>query len=311
GWFQMPGRYFKHPTFRKVFFQKMGASLRSLRALVWVNLLMADVKEGVGVYLAVYLLTIRHWDPAEIGLAISLPGFIGILVQSPAGALIDRTRYKRLLLVAASVIIAVCCLTVVLSEKGSLIFLSQMVLGISQSVYAPAVAAITLGMVGRQLLSGRIGRNESFNHLGNMLAAIFAGMIGFYISYEGIFYFSILQCFIIIAATLCIKENEIDHVLARAAKEKPDHTITESNTTQLFTDRKILLFTLCMCRLHLANGAMLPLLGQKIGITDVTRSALYLSVCIVIAQAVMVFVAPVAARRADKGRKKIFLFALL
>ena len=71
---------------------------RSLKGLDWVNLLTADVRDGVGVYLSVYLLTMRHWQQDEIGLVIAVPGLIGILVQAPAGALIDRTTYKRLLL---------------------------------------------------------------------------------------------------------------------------------------------------------------------------------------------------------------------
>jgi MFS family permease len=86
----------------------METQTRSLRGLDWVSLLMADVKDGVGVYLSVYLLTVRHWPADKIGLVIAAPGLIGILVQAPAGALIDRTTYKRMLLIVASIVIAVC-----------------------------------------------------------------------------------------------------------------------------------------------------------------------------------------------------------
>ena len=94
----------------------MEAPLRSLKGLDWVSLLMADVKDGVGVYLSVYLLTVRNWEPDEIGIVIAAPGIVGILVQAPAGALIDRTKHKRLLLIVASIVIALCCLAVVLSQ---------------------------------------------------------------------------------------------------------------------------------------------------------------------------------------------------
>ncbi len=59
----------------------MSASSRSLRGLDWVNLFMADVKDGVGVYLSVFLLTVRNWDAEQIGIVIAIPGIIGILVQ--------------------------------------------------------------------------------------------------------------------------------------------------------------------------------------------------------------------------------------
>jgi MFS family permease len=111
----------------------MEAKARSLKGLDWVNLLTADVRDGVGVYLSVYLLTVRHWQQDEIGLVIAVPGLIGILVQAPAGALIDRTTYKRLLLIVASIIIAGCCLVVILSGGFYPIFLSQAGVGLTQS----------------------------------------------------------------------------------------------------------------------------------------------------------------------------------
>ena len=178
---------------------------------------MADVRDGVGVYLSVYLLTVRDWQPGDIGIVIAAPGIVGVLVQTPAGALIDRTRHKLLLLIVASVIIALCCLAVVLTSGFMPILMSQAVVGLTQSVYAPCVAAVTLGIGGHAALLRRIGRNESCNHLGNMLAAIIAGLLGRYVSYEAIFYFSIAQCLLLVAAVLLIREEDIDHDLARGA----------------------------------------------------------------------------------------------
>ena len=159
----------------------MKSSKGSLKGLDWANVFMADVKDGVGVYLSVYLLTVKDWQPDEIGLVIAVPGIVGIIAQPPAGALIDRSKYKRHLLMFASAIIAVCCLVVILSSSFFPIFLSQAMVGLVQSVYSPCVAAISLGMVGHAFLSRRIGRNEGFNHLGNMVAAIMAGLIGRFI----------------------------------------------------------------------------------------------------------------------------------
>ena len=289
----------------------MEAKTRSLVGLDWVSLLMADVKDGVGVYLSVYLLTVRHWSPDQIGIVIAGPSLIGILVQAPAGAFIDRTRHKRLLLIVASLVIAVCCLAVVVNSSFYPVLFSQLGVGFTQSVYAPCVAAITLGIVGNAALSQRIGRNESFNHLGNMVAAIIAGLIGRYISYEGIFYFSIAQCLLLVAAVLLIRERDIDHDLARGAATDAGQPTSVASVRELLADRNILFFTVAIALFHFANAPMLPLLGQKMGLTDQKNSSLYLSGAIIVAQGVMVFVAKYAGRASENGRKKVLLMAFL
>ena len=273
---------------------------------------MADVKDGVGVYLSVYLLTVHKWDPSQIGVVVAIPWIVSILAQSPVGGFIDRTKRKRLLLVVASAIVALSCIIVVNFPAFYPIAASQVALGVVQTVFPPCVAAITLGMVGRQSFPKRIGRNESFNHGGNMLAAVAAVFIGWYISYEGIFYFSILQCAAIIVATLLIREKEIDHDLAREATEGSQPADSFVNgLKQLFSNRDVTYFTIAVGLWNIANGAMLPLLGQKIGLSNLEHSALYLSVCIIIAQMTMVFIAPLAAKLSEYGRKTILTVAFI
>src|SRR3954468_20906992 len=89
-------------------------SKQSLRALDIVNIFMADVRDGVGVYLSVYLLALHHWSASRIGIVIAIPALVSILAQSSAGGLIDRSTRKRQLLVVASGIIAASCVVVVL-----------------------------------------------------------------------------------------------------------------------------------------------------------------------------------------------------
>ncbi|HEX8548327.1 MAG TPA: MFS transporter [Cytophagaceae bacterium] len=283
----------------------------SLKALDWVNFLITDVKDGVGIYLSVYLLTTHHWDPGKIGLVMALPGFIGILVQPPVGAWIDITRHKRLLILYASLIIALGCVAIVTWPRFFVVAGSQIITGIVQAVYSPAIAAITLGIVGHAYLSRRIGRNESFNHLGNMVAAIAAGVIGRFYSYEGIFYLAVVQCIAIAFAILMIKEKDIDHARARSSDVASNHKFNVRGVKALFSNRQILYFTLAMGLFHFSNASLLPLIGQKLGLQNVGNSSLYLSACIVIAQAVMVLVAWLVGKRAEFGRKNIFIISFL
>jgi hypothetical protein len=64
-------------------------SEESLRALDWLNFFKADAQTILGPYLAIFLLAVRHWDVAAIGIAMSVPAVVTTLAQTPAGALLD------------------------------------------------------------------------------------------------------------------------------------------------------------------------------------------------------------------------------
>src|SRR3954452_22927228 len=83
---------------------------RAGRALDALNFFLADVRDGLGPYLAIYLLTEQKWDEARIGLVMSIAGLAGILAQTPAGALIDRSTAKRGLMIAAAIVVTAASL---------------------------------------------------------------------------------------------------------------------------------------------------------------------------------------------------------
>jgi MFS family permease len=78
---------------------------RSLTALNWLNFFAADISDGVGPFLAVYLATNLHWDPGMIGMAISATTFSMVLGQSPAGYVVDHTKQKKIPIIIASLIV--------------------------------------------------------------------------------------------------------------------------------------------------------------------------------------------------------------
>src|SRR6186997_1957342 len=89
-----------------------GSDQRVGRALDALNFFLADVRDGLGPYLAIYLLTVQKWDEASIGLVMSIGGVAAILAQTPAGALIDHTKAKRAVLIAAAVVITLGSLAI-------------------------------------------------------------------------------------------------------------------------------------------------------------------------------------------------------
>jgi hypothetical protein len=59
-----------------------------------------------------------------------------------------------------------------------LVFVAQILNGVSGGIVTPAIAAISLGLVGRSAMSARTGRNIRFNALGNVLTAGAMGLAG-------------------------------------------------------------------------------------------------------------------------------------
>ncbi len=92
---------------------------------------------------------------------MSVGGMVGILAQTPAGALVDGTTAKRGILVAAAVVVTLGSLA--LPWVGSFTSVAAMnaLTGAAGSLFAPSLAAITLGIVGPKAFARRIGRNEA------------------------------------------------------------------------------------------------------------------------------------------------------
>jgi len=99
---------------------------------------------------------------------MSAMGFATVLAQTPAGALSDSTRRKWLIMVVSSLTIALSCILMTIFVNLPVIIFFQVLMGIAAAVLLPAVAAITLGLVGYRKYPEGLGRNEMFNHAGGV-----------------------------------------------------------------------------------------------------------------------------------------------
>lgn len=300
--------------------EKRQPSEKSLHSLDFLNLFLADVRDGVGPYLNIYLKASEHWDPAQIGMATAASSIATVIAQTPAGALIDQSRQKRMLIVLAAALVTVGCFCIALFPTFPMVIGSQILIGIGAAVFPPAIAAITLGLVGRSKLDQRVGRNETFNHSGNLLVAVLAGFAGQFINRKSIFFLVGLMAAASAYSVLRIREKEIDHDLARGDGEeseeenqgngKKENQNKNEGILKLLKDRRILMFASAVVLFHFANAAMLPLVGQMLaqgGKGKGLDSTVYMSACIIVAQLVMIPSANFAGRLAEGGRKRIFL----
>ncbi len=277
-----------------------------------LNFFLADVRQGLGPYLAIYLLTERHWAQDQIGFVMTIATVCGLIVQTPAGALTDASHAKRAIVVAAAVVVAGTSILLPFMSSFVLVAGSQAAADAAAAFFGPAIAAITLGIMGPRAFTRRIGRNESFNHAGNAAAAALAGVCAWKWGPIVVFYLIACMALLSIVSVLTIRAEAIDYDLARGlydghstSREKP------SGLSVLMSSRDLLIFCLCCVIFHLANAAMLPLVGQKLALQDENEGTALMSGCIVAAQVVMVPMAILVGRKADIwGRKPLFLVGL-
>lgn len=290
-------------------------SRRLARSLDLLNLLLADVRDGLGPYLSIYLLFTHHWDQESIGFVMAIGGIGAIVAQAPVGALVDRTTAKRGLIIVGALIVTAGSLAMPLFPRLYPIAFLQVVTGMAGSIFAPALAAITLGVVGPRFFARRIGRNESFNHAGNAAAAAVTGGLAYFFGPAVVFWVLAAMAVGSVAATLWIPGDAIDHDIARGMDHPPGggHRQVQP-VTALLRNRRLVTFAVAVVAFHFANAAMLPLVGQLLALHNKDVGTALMAACIVAAQLVMVPVAYLAGARADAwGRKPIFLigFAVL
>jgi predicted MFS family arabinose efflux permease len=80
-------------------------SRRSLRGLDWFVFFVADVQTGFGPFVSVYL-TAQRWTQVDIGLILSVAGFVSLIGQMPGGAVVDAARSERF--VGGLAVAAIC-----------------------------------------------------------------------------------------------------------------------------------------------------------------------------------------------------------
>lgn len=289
-------------------------SRRALLGLDALNFFLADVRDGLGPYLAIYLIAVRGpeqgWNEATVGLVMTIAGIVGLIAQTPAGALIDKGRNKPAIVIASAIAVTISCLVLPFISNFYLVAGTQSIAAIAGAIFPPALAAITLGLVGPKLFSKRIGRNEAFNHLGNATSAAIAGATAYFFGPIVVFWLMAVLAVLSVGAMLMVPEKEIDDDLARGLDDGVDEE-QPSGIAALLKNRYLMLFAILCAIFHLANAAMLTSVGQLLTrIAGKEQATSLVAICIVAAQCVMVPMAIMVGAKVDSwGRKPLFLIA--
>ncbi|ARJ56447.1 MFS transporter [Campylobacter cuniculorum] len=293
--------------------------MNSYNVLAWLNFFVADVRDGLGPYLGVFLKG-HGFLEGQIGFIGTITSLSTLILGIPFGILVDKTHYKRTL-------ITFCILMIMFSTLANYFYptfiftlLAQFSISLCAVFLAPAFAALTLGIVGQKAYAQQTSRNEAYKHAGTAFSAALSFVCALYFGIASIFAITTFMGIFSLLCLIFLRNAFINHEVARGAEvslEKPKNPLNESKLEEtlmqpqktfkfkqnsneqkasfkLFKaifDKQLLVLSVVLFCFHLSNAAMLPLLSQRAHTLGVDSSGAYAAATIIIAQGTMIFVA--------------------
>ena len=237
-----------------------------------------------------------------IGSVMTIGGVAGMLMTAPAGALVDSTSRKRLYVIVPGVCTVLASFIILASQSFWLVAASQVATAVAGAAIGPAVSGITLGVVRQAGFNRQNGRNQAFNHAGNMIGAGLSGFLGWRFGFTAVFWLAALFGVLSIVSVLLIPAAAIDDDAARGltSGNGKDESAQASGFKVLLECKPLLILAAALACFHLGNGAMLPLYGLAVVAAKQGDPASFVAITIVVAQAVMIMVSLIAMRMAEK-----------
>lgn len=279
--------------------------------LLSLNFFMADMQAGIGPFLGVFLLA-HGWESGLIGTVMTAGGVAGMVMTAPAGALIDATRRKKLYVILPGMCTVAASGIILLSQSFWLVTLSQVATAIAGTAIGSAVTGITLGMVRQAGFNRQNGRNQAFNHAGNMVGAGLSGLLGWQFGFTAVLALAAAFGVLSIISVLMIPSAAIDDDEARGLNKKEGKNGEVGGIRVLFESKPLLILATALACFHLGNGAMLPLYGLAVVSAKQADPAGFVGITIVVAQGVMIIASLVAMRFAEmKGYWLVLLVSFM
>lgn len=251
-------------------------------ALAWLNFFIADVRDGLGPYLGVFLKE-HQFTESQIGLITTSTSLCALIFGIFLGILIDKTRFKR-------GIIALCIVGIVLATGANYFYphftftlMAQIAIALCAVCLAPAFSAITLGIVGQKGFSKQISLNEAYKHAGTAFSAGLSFIFALYYGIGAIFIITALMGVCALVFLALLKSSQINHAVACGKEEGVEIPLRKA-----LGDVRVLFLGVVIFCFHLSNAYMLPLLSQRAHTLGIDSSGAYAAATILIAQCTMI-----------------------
>ncbi|HXZ06613.1 MAG TPA: MFS transporter, partial [Paraburkholderia sp.] len=181
--------------------------------------------------------------------------------------------------------------------------------GFASCMLTPALAAISITLVGRQDLGDRLGRNARWASIGSAVAAGLMGLFGEYFSPRAVFWLTgaLALPALIALSMIHTNPNPVPVAVKHKPKAKADPEKRET-LLALLRDRRMLTFAACVVLFHLSNAAMLNLAAGEVTAGMGDNVQLVIAACIIVPQAIVAMMSPWVGRSAERfGRRPILL----
>ncbi len=272
---------------------------RSAAGLDWLNFFVSNVQTGFGPFIASYLAS-QAWTQGQIGLALSIGTLTTMMVQVPAGAVVDAVRDKRRMAVLAVAAIAVAALILAGLPERLPVWIAEILHGVASCLLGPVIAVLSMAVAEShgQAFGERLGRNARFASIGSGVAAGMMGAIGYWLSERSVF---VLAAVLVVPAFLALH-------WVRAPEAQVAAKRTNLPLRLALTDKRLVLFAVCCGGFHLANAAMFPLAAVEVTRRLGSVSELVIAACLIVPQVLVAAVSPAVGRAAERwGRRPVLL----
>ena len=234
---------------------------------------------------------------------MTIGGIAGIACQTPAWGLVDRAHHKRALIAGAVFCLCIGALALAFWLTRPVVWAAAYLMAGPASIFLPAVAAITLGLVGHRI-HRRQGRRPVVEFRRECVAALSMGLVGKWISPRWPFYLVVLYAIPTLMALWLIRPGR--SIMNWAGRATACSGVGPGPGRS--ENRPLVIFAGCAVLFHFANAAMLPLLGEMLSAGKGASAWLYMSACVITTQAVVTVIAwPIGRLAGAWGRKPMLL----
>ena len=280
----------------------------SLRGLDWFTFFVADIQTGFGPFLSVYLTT-QKWTQVDIGLVLSIGSVASLLGQVPGGWVVDWARSKQRAAALAVIGIGVSALP----DRGGAGVRDDCrgeapARRLELGSWARPLPPLRSGLVGHAAVGPRLGRNARFAAIGNGLAAGVMGACGYFVSAQAVFFVTAVLAVPTLLALWRIRETDVDPVRADGGIDACSASQRTATLGRLLRNPALLVLAACVLLFHLANAAMLPLVGSDVTMRSSRWATALVAACIIAPQLVVAAISPTVGQLAQSwGRRPLLL----
>jgi MFS family permease len=277
------------------------------RGLDWFNLFVGNIQTGFGPFIAVYL-SGQSWTQTAIGVALSIGTVSSMASQVPAGALVDAIANKTRVAAFSVLVFTASALMFAIYPIPLLVYLAEVLHGISSCTLGPAIAAMSLALAGRYAMARRLGRNARYAAVGNGVGAALMGAFGQYVSERSVFYLTAALTLPALGTLLPLRR-----FAGARGEARPSGGENRVSVLRVLADRRLLTFCACAMLFTFANSPLLMLISGTLTAKG-SNPSLLIGACIVLPQIIVALASPAAGGLADRrGRRLVLIvsFAVL